>query len=499
MIIFLDSTDVDSTLTVEGKVADAKAVGELLKKKLNIPDTAKVGQAVVVKAVDKDGKPIEFDVVDMDFEGLKEADEKIANSIETLSGKCASLEENKSNVLVHTESGETLALTDSAESRLLGLSLRGKSEQNGTPTPDNPQEIVSVGDSGSVEVVVYGGNLADQSRARVQNSDKSAYVDGAVHISYKLSQYGRLVNIPFYGKKGVRYYIKWREIKNPNSTQIKYYFQEIEQYDNRESFVLNGDVTRIGVYIENGDFNENTEIILDNLMISEVDIPYEPYNKQTLTISTPNGLPAVKVTDTSLSSTANYTDAGGNKWYCDEVDLERGVYVKRVGEIVLNGSEKWNRHSNPTSDVENSYYTFIDIGQLQCGDGRNGMFSHFMRGGLLNDNYRAFVGKDTIQLRYDEIKTVYGLKTWLSDNNVTVYYILAGQIETPLTADELEAYKALHTNYPTTTVMNDCGADMEVEYVADPANHISQNYVPKASYTELEARVSALERLAVNS
>ena len=49
---------------------------------------------------------------------------------------------------------------------------------------------------------------------------------------------------------------------------------------------------------------------------------YEPYREpQTLTLQTPNGLPGVPV-----SKDGNYTDADGQQWVCDEVDLGRGKY-----------------------------------------------------------------------------------------------------------------------------------------------------------------------------
>ena len=40
---------------------------------------------------------------------------------------------------------------------LVGLMLYGKSTQNGTPTPENPVEIVSVGDSGTVNITANNG------------------------------------------------------------------------------------------------------------------------------------------------------------------------------------------------------------------------------------------------------------------------------------------------------------------------------------------------------
>ena len=40
---------------------------------------------------------------------------------------------------------------------LIGLNLYGKSTQNGTPTPENPVDIVSVGDSGTVNITANNG------------------------------------------------------------------------------------------------------------------------------------------------------------------------------------------------------------------------------------------------------------------------------------------------------------------------------------------------------
>ena len=45
-------------------------------------------------------------------------------------------------------SGESSYSVDAVDYPLLGLNLYGKSTQNGTPTPDTPVDIVSVGDNG---------------------------------------------------------------------------------------------------------------------------------------------------------------------------------------------------------------------------------------------------------------------------------------------------------------------------------------------------------------
>ena len=61
-----------------------------------------------------------------------------------------------------TVTGETISVNDSVEWPLQGLTLYGKSTQDGTPTPENPIPIVSAGDGGTITVTVSDG--AEQSQ-----------------------------------------------------------------------------------------------------------------------------------------------------------------------------------------------------------------------------------------------------------------------------------------------------------------------------------------------
>jgi hypothetical protein len=51
-------------------------------------------------------------------------------------------------------------------------------------------------------------------------------------------------------------------------------------------------------------------------------------------------------------------------------------------------------------------------------------------------------------------------------------YILATPIETPLTAEELEAFKTVRSSYPSTTVQNDSRANMELKYNVDTKTYV---------------------------
>lgn len=68
----------------------------------------------------------------------------------------------RQNVLVGSETGNPVSCNDAYSAPLCGLTVYGKSTQDGTPTPDSPVPIVSVGDGGTVVVKVSDGNGKEQ-------------------------------------------------------------------------------------------------------------------------------------------------------------------------------------------------------------------------------------------------------------------------------------------------------------------------------------------------
>ena len=74
-------------------------------------------------------------------------------------GDAISAVKARQNILVGSETGNPIAVDDAFSAPLCGLTVYGKSTQDGTPTPDAPIPIVNAGDSGSVTVKVTGKNL----------------------------------------------------------------------------------------------------------------------------------------------------------------------------------------------------------------------------------------------------------------------------------------------------------------------------------------------------
>lgn len=202
-------------------------------------------------------------------------------------------------------------------------------------------------------------------------------------------------------------------------------------------------------------------------------------NVQTLAITTPSILPGVPVT-----SGGNYTDANGQQWICDEVDLGRGVHVRRVLEVTYDGAgETWYK----SKDDNENYLYHISIKQDKSVAAGDCFCNRLQR---KNTAEIEIPGKtmDVVGIspspKYNVIylnvgyylseNTVESLTAYLAANPVTVQYVLTAPIETALTDEEILAFKGLRSNKPTTTLLNDAGAHMALEYVADTKLYIDR-------------------------
>lgn len=66
--------------------------------------------------------------------------------------------QKRQNVLVGSETGNPVSCDDAYSAPLCGLTVYGRSTQDGTPTLDNPVPIVSAGDGGTIAVTLSDGN-----------------------------------------------------------------------------------------------------------------------------------------------------------------------------------------------------------------------------------------------------------------------------------------------------------------------------------------------------
>ena len=249
-------------------------------------------------------------------------------------GDAISAVKERQNILVGTETGNPLSVDDAFPAPLCGLTVYGKSTQDGTPTPDAPVPIVSAGDGGSVAVTLSDGTA----------------------------------------------------------------------------------------------------------------------KTQTLTLPTPDGLPGIPVT-----SGGNHTDPHGQQWVCDEVDLERGVKVQKIGKERVNTSN---------GEVNEPYRLALDI---PGNEGKEGSFPCIISITPYTSWTSCVAGSKlylkNITKSEGSFYTAEELKALAVD--VDFVYQLATPIETPLTPAELAAYKALTSYAPDTVVQASDGAGIKLDYQRD--------------------------------
>lgn len=272
---------IDATLTQEGEAADAATTGKRL---------AEIEKAVAEKA-----------------------------------------DKARQNILIGTETGNPVSVSDAFSAPLCGLTVYGRSTQDGTPSPDNQAPIVSAGDGGSVAVKVTGRNLLyipdgvrtvrgvtiTSKNGRISISG-TATEDGYVYLSVK--------QISIHGLA-----LLSSNVSAPTAKLVSASWEVLFVQNSANN--TQGVITRICFVVKKGT-NYNLNDINVQLELGSTATAYSPYHEQLLTLPTPNGLPGIPVT-----SGGNYTDPSGQQWVCDEVDLERGVKVQRVDKTCFDNTK----------------------------------------------------------------------------------------------------------------------------------------------------------------
>ena len=328
-----------------------------------------------------------------------------------------------------------------------------------SPSPDYPQEIQSAGDDGSIGVEVHGKNIFGGRYYYAMYSNGVLYIDKGqkdkeVKFPYQPESETRGICKTLKCQKGKTYTIS---VTNPNKNAILL-MAEYENIENASVYTNNVEFTRTpnktNAYTAKSDgilvcgiagtwtdgkttLHECTESELLQVEEASEATSYEPYHTpQTLTLSTPTGLPGIPV-----NSGGNYIDSSGQQWICDELDFAGGVY------------RQWIKHVNvifnklTSSDTDSGYrHVAINIQNMSkehteclCNIA---MYSKNAANGT--EGVRASGKFNTIVLYYEN----------LTNDNVSadVAYILSDPIETPLTQSQIETYKSLHT-YDGTTII----------------------------------------------
>jgi hypothetical protein len=359
------------------------------------------------------------------------------------------------------------------------------------PNPDYPQEIVSVENQ---IIGVYGKNLIDPDQLdRVLNKSLTVSDDkytitviGGSNNTYAYSYYNMPDDIVrLLGGRRLRL-----SIDSASKSVVNAYSPvqiNITCYDNTSlypvchsghlyhDFILpkNAAQVKVGIYTNNSSnlLETDNTVVVKGLRLTLVDNPeYEPY-KPYQTITLPRSVPGIPVT-----SGGNYTDSDGQQWICDEIDLERGVLVKRCDRCVFDGSddEVWD-YEEAKELFKLSYLNVNKDWNVLTNAGRSFMRHYKYNESIWNETVTESgycINFNSLFIRHKNIVSLYSFKEHIATIPIELTCALSTPIETPLTAEEITAFKALRTNYPNTTILNDAGAWMSVKYNADTKTYV---------------------------
>ena len=347
------------------------------------------------------------------------------------------------------------SLENTVDYPIMEINVYGKSIQGGTPTPENPVDIVSVGDSG-FDIITKDDkhfnllSVRDSGGEIITKQPVSTAVKVGENFVFKVAATG--TGLTYQWQYSTDAGKTW---KNSSAKTAVYSATAMKSYD--------GYLYRCIVTDSNGKVEISNEATL--YIVSD--------DCEINTSSIETALPLCGV---PVSSGGNYTDSNGQQWICDELIYNAdgtGKIIKNIGKIIFDGSEDWSK-----SDV-----TEIDRYILRNVSTKKGIR---ITSGLCNtyivdvsETSDTELGKILLYpTQYDQISinfaeygtsTVETFKNYLKNNPIVLYTDLIEPQEIELTAAEMTALRQLQTFNGTTSISNNVGAEMSVKYCTNKA------------------------------
>ena len=273
-----------------------------------------------------------------------------------------------------------------------------------SPSPEYKQEIVSVGEDGSITVEVRGKNLLPFPYADGMTKTTNG-ITFTVNTDRSITCTGTAINQAFFNLNRQKY--------TENPTDFNKYYSAVDcKYDHSNN------ITHISVSKSEGYINKTIYPMI--VKKGETNLEYEPPRiPQSLTLQTPNGLPGIPV-----SKDGNYTDADGQQWICDEIDLGRGKYVQRVKDFIINRntniSTSMGDYGAPEKDTILARYldkTIKKLGAVLCRE-------LICAKNWSNDSESVFATETSIDFRLSRKRLGLETETTTDENKTAVLKFL---------------------------------------------------------------------------
>ena len=382
-------------------------------------------------------------------------------------------------------------------------------EYGATPSPDYPSEIESVGEYDEttgkykIDVNVTGKNLYNYKDTAQVTSGYTVDKDGWITISYDNTSGSSVKYFNYYThnlnlKTSTNYRIV-TEVKNVEGNgqlfSVSQYntsgqFEEAQMYNfststsnsiyftTRTTFDSFENVGNAGIrtYVsfqagQSGSITFRLSV-LEDTTVNASTFKYEPYKSNTTQL----------ILDEPLRSLPN----GVKDTY------ENGVITRRIGRVVLDGSENW--YSLETTTSTDYLYVFTSSYDSLVANNNKGLSNKLQNyndilkaGSSVNTSVFSLGGSSNrirIFIPLSIASTVDEFKTWLSQNNVEVIYELAepitenvGEIKIPtfkginiinVTSNiEISGVSCVYTEPITTKMYNYDGTDRTEIYNGD--------------------------------
>ena len=394
--------------------------------------------------------------------------------------------EVKADVLeLDSSTGKAVAVTDSADGRIAGLTVYGESSQDGTPSPESPVEIESVENP---VVTVYAKNILpypyDQTTHESSGVTFTDNGDGSITANGTSTDWAVYNLVSNFSMKAGTYYTA-----GTSSDRIS-----IIAYDGSEwttfagynvyQFTLTEDKVFqfVKVQLSSGFTYSNVQI-LPYIAVT----PYTEYTPYTApqTVTIPYTLRGIKDSDGGWAARDEIVVDGKQK----TVKL-----IRRVGSEVYSGTESfeytvgtyWHtdgvttafQHPIPSDALADPFGMFVVCNQLEYAKASGINKAQPYISGNVEKIIFAFLNTTA--------SSIEELQAFLTEQPLEFIYTLAEPEVSDITDTEAgQALLALVTHYPNTTVV--CDTDCALRYKADTT----------IAYNNLLSRVAALEAAAV--
>lgn len=346
-----------------------------------------------------------------------------------------------------------------------------------SPSPDWPQEISSVGDSGNIEVDVVGKNLVNIQDVTVgwAQDIQTSLDDLNKHVGETITVTAIFDVISVLNKVSDQYIFQIYTLNTDNEYRAiagknlsiepkvgdRVVIQKVTKLTKKIQKML------LYAFGNNKIGTLGTSKATVQIELGGVATPYKPFEKETLNLITPNGFRGIPV-----DSGGNYTDENGQQWICDEVDFERGLYIQRIG---IADQDSFSTITWTTGAIcfvnlkANTLSTKYAMTTISCTYKPTWVPSSYAT------HFTQTLSQKLIIVLPQTITTEeQGEK--IRQKGFKFAYILGKPIETPLSPEEIAAYKSFTTHKTTTLISNDTGTGMEVTYVADPKTYIDNKF-----------------------